>query len=105
MPAPLPPLPSFFSPPPGPNTPPSSPLLDLEINLKPGLMQTHQRPYKVAPQHVPELQRQLDVLLHAGIIRRSLSQYIVPVLFAPKKDGKLRLCVDYRALNLQTVRD
>ena len=87
-----------------PRLPPSR-LLDLEINLKPGLTPPHRRPYKVAPQHVPELQRQLDVLLQAGIIRRSLSQYGAPVLFAPKKDGKLRLCVDYRALNLQTVRD
>ena len=54
---------------------------------------------------MPELQRQIEVLLQAGIIRPSLSQYGAPVLFAPKKDGRLRLCVDYRALNLQTIRD
>ena len=34
-----------------------------------------------------------------------MSEYAAPVLFAPKKDGKLRLCIDYRLLNQQTVRD
>ena len=87
-----------------PRLPPAR-LLDLEINLKPGSVPPNRRPYKVAPQHVPELQRQIEVLLQAGIIRPSLSQYGAPVLFAPKKDGRLRLCVDYRALNLQTIRD
>ena len=85
--------------------PPPMRELDLEIPLKPGAVPPISRPYKVAPQHLPELNRQIRVLLDAGIIRKSVSQYGAPVLFAPKKDGKLRLCVDYRALNLQTVRD
>jgi hypothetical protein len=59
----------------------------------------------VAPQHKAELNRQLDLLLEAGIIRKSYSPYASPCLFAPKADGSLRLCVDYRQLNLQTVRD
>ena len=49
------------------------------------------RPYPVAPQHLPELNRQITVLERAGIICRSKSLYGAPVLFAPKKDGKLRL--------------
>ena len=79
--------------------------LDLEIPLKPGAVPPNRRLYKVAPQHLPELNHQIRVLLDAGIIRKSVSQYGSPVLFAPKKDSKLRLCVDYLALNLQTVRD
>ena len=51
------------------------------------------RHYPVAPQHMPELERQIKALLDAGIIRKSVSLYASPVLFAPKKDGKLRLCV------------
>ena len=43
--------------------------------------------------------------LDAGLIRRSRSEYSAPVLFTPKKDGKLRMVVDYRMLNAQTVRD
>ena len=59
------------------------------------------RPYLVAPQHLPELKRQIEVFERAEIVRpgRSNSLYGAPVLFAPKKDGKLRLCIDYRKLN------
>ena len=79
--------------------------LDLAIDETPGSRPVASRPYSVAPQHLPELSRQIDVLARAGIIRRSTSYYASPVLFAPKKDGKLRLCIDYRRLNAQTLRD
>ena len=38
-------------------------------------------------------------------IKPSSSPYGAPILFARKKDGKLRMCIDYRALNSQTVPD
>ena len=38
-------------------------------------------------------------------MRPSVSPYGAPILFARKKDGTLRMCVDYRALNKQTVID
>ena len=79
--------------------------LDLDITERPGSRPVARRAYPVAPQHRAELDRQINVLLEAGIIRRSVSPYAAPVLFAPKKDGKLRLCMDYRDLNRQTVRD
>ena len=63
------------------------------------------RAYPVAAHHQAELQLQTDVLLDAGLIRHSFSAFAAPVLFAPKKDGKLRLCIDYRLLNARTVRD
>jgi len=47
----------------------------------------------------------LDFLLSKGYIRPSNSPYGAPVLFAPKKDGGLRLCLDFRALNNQTIKD
>ena len=74
---------------------------DEELSARPVAM----RHYPVAPQHMPELERQIKALLDAGIIRESFSLYASPVLFAPKKDSKLRLCVDYRRLNRQTLRD
>ena len=80
-----------------PQLPPAR-LLYLEINLKPNDVQPNSQPYKVATQHVSELKWQISVLLDAGIILHSLSQYCAPVLFAPKKDRRLRLCVDYQAL-------
>eukprot|EP00961_Rhodomonas_salina_P192198 2593502-Rhodomonas_salina.1 len=44
-------------------------------------------------------------MIKAGMIQPSNSPYGAPVLFTPKKDGGLRLCIDYRALNAQTVKD
>merc|ERR1712127_124501 len=78
--------------------------VDLDVTLR-DAEPVYRRPYPVAAHHMQELNRQIKVLLDAGIIRSSASAYGAPVLFAPKADGKLRLCVDYRALNAKTVRD
>ena len=51
------------------------------------------------------MKAQLDELLAKGYIRQSKSLTVAPVLFVDKKDGKLRLCVDYRALNKVTVKN
>jgi hypothetical protein len=52
-----------------------------------------------------ELRRTLDDLLAKGFIRPSNSPWGAPVLFAPKKDGGLRFCIDYRGPNKQTVKN
>ena len=52
------------------------------------------------------LKEQLDELLESGRIVHSSSPYGAPILFAKKKDtSKLRMCIDYRALNANTVLD
>jgi len=79
--------------------------LDKDITETSGARPVSGCPYPVSPQHLPELERQITALLKAGIIRRSVSLYASPVLFAPKKDRKLRLCTDYHRLNGQTLRD
>jgi len=79
--------------------------LEMDITETPGARPISGRPYPVSPQHLPELERRITALLKAGIIRRSVSLYASPVLFAPKKDGKLRLCIDYHRLNRQNLRD
>jgi len=58
-----------------------------------------------AAHHQPELQRPTQVVLDAGIFRHDVSAFPAPVVFVPKEDGKLRLCMDYRLLNTQMVRD
>jgi hypothetical protein len=52
-----------------------------------------------------ELSHQLKELSEAGLIRPSMSPYGAPVLFARKKNGSWRMCIDYRALNKITIKD
>ncbi|XP_017981007.1 PREDICTED: uncharacterized protein LOC108663032 [Theobroma cacao] len=53
----------------------------------------------MAPMELKELMDQLEDLLDKGFIRPSVSPWEAPVLFVKKKDGSLRLCIDYRQLN------
>ena len=62
-------------------------------------------PYRLNKAQEAELERQLAELLAKGFIRPSVSPYAAPILFVRKKDGSFRLCVDYRALNKQTVKN
>lgn len=47
----------------------------------------------------------INQLLEAKIIRESCSPYASPIVLVRKKDGRLRLCVDYRLLNTKTRKD
>ncbi|KAD6795610.1 hypothetical protein E3N88_06506 [Mikania micrantha] len=52
-----------------------------------------------------ELMKQLQELLEKGLIRPSSSPWGAPVLFVKKKDGSMRMCIDYRGLNKVTVKN
>ena len=56
-------------------------------------------PYRMAPIELKELKAQLEELLSKGFIRLSASLWGASVLFVKKKDGSLRLCIEYRQLN------
>lgn len=59
----------------------------------------------MSPAELQEARTQIQDLLDRGYIRPSRSPYQAPILFARKKDGRLRLCIDYRGLNNLTKRN
>ncbi|GKE90066.1 putative reverse transcriptase domain-containing protein [Tanacetum coccineum] len=62
-------------------------------------------PYRLAPSEMKELSEQLQELSDKGFIRPSSSPWGAPVLFVKKKDGSFRMCINYRELNKQTVKN
>ena len=73
--------------------------VEFEIKTEEGTTPPNKPPYRLSPKEHEELQAQIEDLLAQGHIRPSSSPYGAPVLFVPKKDGRWRMCVDYRALN------
>ncbi|KAJ1588630.1 hypothetical protein NDA11_002950 [Ustilago hordei] len=78
---------------------------DLHLELTEGGKPPQGPLYLKGPKEMSELRRYLDENLEKGFIRPSKSPARSPVLFVPKKDGGLRLCVDYRGLNEITVKN
>lgn len=52
-----------------------------------------------------KVQEILDDLLKRKIIRKSNSEYAFPIVLTRKKNGTIRMCVDYRTLNKVMARD
>ena len=79
--------------------------IEFVIELIPGTSPITKRPYKMAASELAELKKQLEELQRSGFIRPSSSLWGAPVLFVKKKDGSMRLCIDYRALNEVTIKN
>ena len=79
--------------------------VEFQIDLVPGSGAISKTPYRMAPAELRELSSQLQELLDRGFIRPSVSPWGASILFVKKKDGTLRLCIDYRMLNQITIKN
>ncbi|KAJ0525561.1 putative nucleotidyltransferase, Ribonuclease H [Helianthus annuus] len=79
--------------------------VEFRIDIIPGAAPIARAPYRLAPTEMKEPRTQLDELLAKGFIRPSSSPWGAPVLFVKKKDGSMRLCIDYRELNKVTIKN
>jgi hypothetical protein len=79
--------------------------IEFAIELQPGTTPISKRPYRMPPAELAELKKQLQELLDKGFIRPSTLPWGCPALFVKKKDESLRLCIDYRPLNVVTIKN
>jgi hypothetical protein len=74
----------------------------LEANAKP----VRQRQYRMNPKYSLMVKEETDKLLECGFIYPvPYSEWVSPIVVVPKKNGKLRICVDFRKLNFVTQKD
>ncbi len=79
--------------------------VDHAIEMVPRMAPPAKAPYRMSHEELKELKVQFEELLMKGYIKPSKSPYGAPVFFVHKKDGTLRMCVDYRAFNKATVKN
>ncbi|CAA0840340.1 Uncharacterized mitochondrial protein AtMg00860, partial [Striga hermonthica] len=79
--------------------------VEFSIDLIPGAGPVSKAPYRIAPKELQELKAQIQELLRLGFIRPSVSPWGAAVLFVKKKNGSMRMCIDYRDLNRLTIKN
>ena len=78
--------------------------VEFKIELVPGTAPISRRPYRMPPNELAELKIQLQDLMDKGLIQPSSSPWGCLASFV-KKDKSLRMCVDYRPLNVVTIKN
>jgi len=79
--------------------------VEFSIDLVPGTKLVFMAPYRMSASELAELKRQLEELLDKKFVRPSVSPWGAPVLLVKKKDGNMRLCIDYWQLNKVTIKN
>lgn len=64
-----------------------------------------QQPRPIHPQDVDAVRQHIQELLESAVIQESNSPFASPIVVVRKKNGTVRLCIDYRRLNAQTIKD
>jgi hypothetical protein len=72
------------------------------IQLEPNAQAPNRPAFRLPMSQRREVERKVAELLDSGGIQPSTSEFGAPVLFVPKPDGTLRMCIDYRAINKVT---
>ena len=74
-----------------------------EISLQPNTVPVAQRPRRLSPSEREEVREEINYLLSQGLIEASTSPWASPVAIARRKNGRLRLAINYRRLNSLTI--
>lgn len=74
---------------------PSDREIEFTIKLMPRTQPIHKARFRIAPTELRELKEQLQELFDRGFIRSSVFPWRASVLFMKKKNGSIRLCIDY----------
>jgi hypothetical protein len=75
------------------------------INLVPGARPVRQTAYRLHPERMAQVDKEIQGLIEAGIVEESESAWASPIVLVPKSDGSMRLCTDFRKLNALTEAD
>ena len=77
-----------------------------KINLSPHTIPVKQRWYRLNPNYAAKVKEEIDKLLRVGFIRPvKRKTWLSPIVVVPKKNGKLRVCVDHQKLNQAIIND
>ncbi|GAU21686.1 hypothetical protein TSUD_242580 [Trifolium subterraneum] len=79
--------------------------VEFTVDLVPGTSPISMAPYRMSASELNELKKQLEELLEKKFIRPSISPWGASVLLVKKKEGTMRLCIDYRQLNKVTIKN
>ena len=76
-------------------------IIELEIGTQPIKMHPYGHPKRIQD----DIEESIKEILELGLIRPSLSPYVFSVVMVKKKDGNLRMCIDFRTLDKKTVKN
>ena len=81
-------------------------IVEHTINMYPGVKLVHQRLHLIHSKKAAAIKVEVEKLLHAGFIYLvSLTEWVSNIVLVMKKKGTIRVCIDYRDVNLACPKD